>query len=239
MKMRVAMIAVVSVVVWTAIARAQPEGIAAAEEAPSWMAAPMLSDPTFYEQLWRPGDLVDDTHWLRRPWSAGLLFGTMDGDELGDGVDQSSDWFYGLRVGNDFAPRWGWEFRSAFFSPDLVYAGQPGRQGIAHDWFLDMSVVHYPWGDTRIRPFWSVGLGAMQVKFDSETTRDVSEWMLDAPIAIGCKYFARPWLALRCEGGDTICLGAENIDVGQNWFFSVGAEVHWHSFKTRPVAYGY
>jgi hypothetical protein len=204
----------------------------------SWW--PRWTAPQFdqYEQLWRPGDLVDDTYFLRRPWSFGFFAGPMDGGRLTDGVDQSSETFGGFRFGNDFAPRWGWEARSAFYSPDLAYSDSPA-QAFAQNWFLDMNVLHYPWGDTRIRPFWSIGLGAAHLKFADEDGRSIRDWMPDLPLAIGCKYQWRPWLSVRGEFTDTIVFGNENFDTHRSLSFSLGAEVHWHSFKTRPVKYGY
>ena len=209
------------------------------EEEPDWLPNWTLPHPDMWEQLWRPGDLIDDSYWLRRPWSAGFFFGTMDGDQLSTGVDQQSDWCYGFRFGNDFAPHWGWEARSLFFSPDLSFAPGLGLGGQANDWFLDLSVLHYPWGDTRIRPFWSVGLGAAQFKFQDELGSRISEWIVDVPLAIGCKYYHAPWLVLRGELGDTVCFGNENVDMLNNLSFTVGAEIHWHAFRTRPVKYGY
>lgn len=209
----------------------------AAEE--SWLPQWTLPHPDLAEQLWRPGDLVDDTYFLRRPWHAGFLVGTMDGDNLTSVVNQQTDWFDGLRIGNDFAPRWGWEVRSAFFTPDLSYADNADQRGFARDWFLDLNVLHYPWGDTRVRPFWSLGLGGAHYKFLDENERDIREWVVDLPLSIGCKYHWKPWLALRGELTDTIVFGNESVDSQHNLSFSVGAEVHWHSFKTRPVKYGY
>jgi hypothetical protein len=163
----------------------------------------------------------------------------MDGDRLTSQLDQQSDWLYGFRLGNDFAPHWGWEARSAFFSPELSFADDPLRSGIAHNWFLDLNVLHYPWGDTRLRPFWSIGLGAAQFKFTDELGIPNSEWVVDMPLSIGLKYHWTRWLALRGELTDTIIFGHEQIHGMHNLSFTVGAEVHWHSFKTRPVRYGY
>jgi hypothetical protein len=198
-----------------------------------------LPHPELAEQLWRPGDLVEDSYFLRRPWHAGFFFGTMDGDTLTTGVDQASDWFWGLRLGNDFAPHWGWEARSGFFHPNLMYATDPDRRDFARDWFLDLNVLHYPWGDTRLRPFWSIGLGAARFQFADDELRNIDEWVIDLPLAIGLKYHYQPWLTLRGELGDTIILGHQHIYGMNNLSFTVGAEVHWHSFKTRPVRYGY
>jgi hypothetical protein len=202
---------------------------------PPWFTLPSAH---WYEQLWNPGDLVEDTYFLRRPWHAGFFFGTMDGDSLTSQTDQTSDWFGGVRFGNDFAPTWGWEARSAFFQPDITYAD--GRLNyFARDWFLDLNVLHYPFGDTRIRPFWSIGLGASQFKFIDERDRRISEWLVDMPLSIGCKYHWKPWLVLRGELTDNLVFGNESVNTMNNLSLSVGAEVHWYSFKTRPVRYTY
>jgi hypothetical protein len=204
-----------------------------------WLPQWTMPHPELCEQLWRPGDLIEDTYFLRRPWHAGFFFGTMDGDRLAAGVDQASDWFGGVRIGNDFAPRWGWELRSAYFSPDLTYFDQPDRGGMAQNWFLDMNVLHYPWGDTRIRPFWSIGLGSARFRFEDAGGGDVNKWVVDLPLSVGVKYHWKDWLAVRGELTDTIILGQEPIHAMHNLSLSFGAEIHWHSFKTRPVRYGY
>lgn len=204
----------------------------------SWLPHWTLPHPDLAEQLWRPGDLVEDTYFLRRPWHAGFLVGTMNGDNLTGEVDQATDWFDGLRIGNDFSPHWGWEVRTAFFSPDLTYADGL-QQGMAKDWFVDLNVLNYPWGDTRLRPFWSIGLGGALVKFTNEDSLEIRDWLVDLPLSIGCKYHWKPWLVVRGELTDTILFGNENIDTQNNLSLSVGAEIHWHSFKTRPIKYGY
>lgn len=237
--------AFVALLLCAALARGQeaelapPGGPLIGEEEVPWLPQWTLPHPDYYEELWRPGALVEDSYWLRRPWSAGFFFGTMDGDGLSPGVDQRSDWFYGLRYGNDFAPHWGWELRSGFFTPDLAYANQPWREDFARDWFLDLNVLHYPWGDTRIRPFWSIGLGAAQFKYRDYRGHDISDWVVDMPLSVGCKYYLKPWLALRGELTDTLCFGNDQLYTMNNLSLTVGAEFHWHSFKTRPVKYGY
>ncbi|HTN76027.1 MAG TPA: hypothetical protein VL096_12300 [Pirellulaceae bacterium] len=217
---------------------APPPAAPFTEEEPAWLPHLTLPHPDSWEQLWQPGDLVNDTYWLQRPWSAGILLGTMDGGQLQGNVDQATDWFWGLRVGNDFAPHWGWEFRSAFFSPNLHYTNS-ARIAQADDWLLDMSVLHYPWGDTRIRPFWLLGLGAAQFKFQNAQRVERTDWVVDMPIGIGCKYHANRWLVLRGDLTDTICFANENINTQHMLSLSIGAEIHWHSFKTLPVKYGY
>ena len=73
----------------------------------------------------------------------------------------------------------------------------------------------------------------------AETSDGWANWRVDVPLAIGCKYHWKPWLVVRGELTDTIVFGNENVDMLSNLSLSVGAEVHWHSFKTRPVKYGY
>ena len=205
----------------------------------NWLPHWTLPRPDKFEQLWRPGDLVEDSYWLRRPWSAGFLVGTMNGDSLTSEVNQGTDWLYGFRVANDFAPHWGWELRNAFFSPELTYPNDPNLRATAHNWFVDVSVLHYPWGDTRLRPFWSIGLGAAQFQFMDQDRYNVSDWVVDLPLSIGLKYYCKDWLVLRGELSDTIIFGTENLNGMNNLSFTLGAEIHWHSFKTRPVRYGY
>lgn len=205
-----------------------------------WLPQWTLPHPKQFEQLLWPGDLVEDTYWLRRPWHFGTFVGTMGGDDINSGVKQATDWYYGLRWGNDFAPHWGWELRSVFYSPRLAYPQATTPQSdIAHDWFLDLNVLHYPWGDTRLRPYWSVGLGGAQFKFQDANGRDRSEWLVDVPLALGCKYYLKPWLELRGELGDTVIFGHEDVHFMNNLSLSIGLDIHLRSFKTRAIKYGY
>ncbi len=76
------------------------------------------------------------------------------------------------------------------------------------DWFLwDSSVLFYPWGDDRWRPYFMSGMGVADVSFDNDLGRTVDETLFGVVIGIGMKYRWSSRAVSRIELLDNIAFG--------------------------------
>ena len=183
---------------------------------------------------------VERENWLRRPLSVTWFVGGMAGCPLvHDWVRGDTGVFGGLRVGWDFDPYWGAEFRLAFGTLGLIDSdraieaqhwydalngfnqGDPfwhRREGTRNaDLMLyDLNMLYYPWGDTPLRPYVSVGLGGTRLSFIDRLGDNYDTTLLTMPLAIGVKYHWTDWLALRFEVTDNIAFGTEHVETLHN-----------------------
>jgi hypothetical protein len=172
-----------------------------------------------------------NTSWMYRPLSIGLAYGMLSsGTLIDDWVSQGTGSFGAIRLGLDLDDRWGVELRYGFGSVplcdsdraiavrDLVDTnlGIPHTSEQRYDYakrrngdrtVLDLSVLLYPGGDKRWRPYFLVGLGVAQVRFVDALRERYSATVADMPLALGIKYLVAERLALRFEVGDTIVFG--------------------------------
>jgi hypothetical protein len=150
------------------------------------------------------------------------------GDELVAGeVGQDSDVFGGYRIGWDFDHYWGTEARFGF-----AYLRATDEQaGTRLDWarqdYWDGSLLYYPWGDARWRPFASAGIGLAYFRFQHPTRGTVGETLFAAPVGLGVKYLYRPWMALRFTALDNIAVGNNGLSTMHNVSLTGGVEVRF------------
>lgn len=186
--------------------------------------------------------LSSEETWLYRPVNAGVFFGAAFGSDLiKDWVGQKSGYLGGLRVGWDFDPYWGVEVRYAvgdirlydsvrefrkaaeihaatgmIFVENARYSGRN---------FLDASLLFYPWGDVRLRPYILFGIGYVSIRFDDLLGNHYSHTTFGIPVAAGVKYLCTDRLALRFEINDTIIMGGDKTETVQDVSFTGGLEV--------------
>lgn len=193
-----------------------------------WFVEPWFShsDPNDPHRHVRLGQPLIGTSWRNRPLFVGAFYGGILADDLiDDRVDQSDTWFLGLRAGADFDHYWGVEFRYAFAPPELTNdAGQALGNGHSRDYFADVELVHYPWGDSRWRPYLLAGIGFQTFRFYDDQNKRYSESLVSIPIGSGLKYFWGPWCTLRFDFVDNIALGNDHLDAMHNISFMAGAE---------------
>ncbi len=217
---------------------------------PSWDGAPVFAyrrwlgmtytDPDAPGKDVGWGKPLQGTSWLNRPLHAGWLVGSISGDELIKGKEaQETDVFGGYRIGWDHDHYWGWEYRLAFARPDLVDENAAREPRIARHWYSDLHLMHYPWGDSRWRPFLSVGLGWASFRFISADGQEFDETLLHLPIGAGCKYYVGRWLAVRFDATDNIAVSSSGLDTMHNWTFTLGVENRFGPGTPSRYGYGY
>jgi hypothetical protein len=166
--------------------------------------------------------------WLSRPLHVDAFSGVIYGGPLiEDSIRRQGDMFSGFRLGWDWTRRLGGEMRFGF--------AQIGTEDIptgielddADVVYWDLNVLWYPTGDTRVRPFFSIGLGALHVDFVDAANNGHQKELVGVPIAAGIKYRATPWCAVRADITDNLALPYADIESQGNISITVSAEFHF------------
>ena len=172
--------------------------------------------------------------WLNRPYHIDWFVGPLLSDDpVQDRVTQSNEVFGGLRAGWDFDYYWGLEWRFGWAGPQIFNDGDStaldGRYFVS-----DFDVIYYPWGDTRVRPYFQWGLGLTQIGSVNEDGTGHEATLMGMPFGLGVQFPQTPWLAWRLEVVDNLAFGADSIDTMHNVAFTAGME--WR-FGARPNSY--
>jgi hypothetical protein len=173
------------------------------------------------------GDPLEGTSWRNRPWHIGWFYGLLNGDDLIDRrVDQHTGQFGGYRLGYDVAHYWGVEGRFAFANLEVADTGAVQNNRTSRDWYTDIDLLYYPWGDSAWRPFFSWGLGWGSFRFVDERNRPVKDTTVSMPFGVGVKYYFRNWLALRVDALDNFAFSSQTVDSMHNLSLTFGIELH-------------
>lgn len=190
--------------------------------------------------------------WLFRPysvdWFAGGVWG---GAVIDDWVSQSSGFVGGVRLGWDADPFWGVEMRVALGELELTDSHRAvtaqrtadDKAGLdeddplrlrfdrrrALDLFLwDISLIYYPLGDTRLRPFAMIGLGTSRITFKDRLSNEYDEIVLGMPVGGGIKWRCNDWLGLQCTLTDNIALsGGSGFNTLHELSLTGGVEIRF------------
>lgn len=171
--------------------------------------------------------------WTNRPLSIGFFAGGIFGSELvSDRIDQESGFFTGGRMGWDFAERWGLETRIGFSDMNLR-AEDPDVFLDKNDIFYwDADLMYYPWGESRLRPFLTVGLGMHQPDFVDDTGYRVKDTVFAAPFGFGFKYRIDQRIVLRFELQDNYAFaGGHDVEATNNISVTGGLEFRFGGRK--------
>lgn len=179
---------------------------------------------------------LQGTSWLNRPYYASAFSGTWLGDSLISGqVNQETGFFSGVRVGTDLSHDWGGELRFSLFYINTTFSdGSRGSE--SRNLVGDANLLYYPWGDSRWRPYGSIGLGFAGVHFSDQNGATVDHTGLQLPVGLGVKYLWRNWLAWRLDIKDNITFSGNGVKTTDSWSFVGGVEVHWGSQSSLRYA---
>jgi hypothetical protein len=170
--------------------------------------------------------------WLNRPfhidWFAGPLIS--DSPNKSNLVRQTNELFGGLRFGWDFDYYWGTEWRFGWADPEVFYEGSTDRQ--PGQYFVsDVNLIYYPWGDTRVRPFFVAGLGVSEIGAMHNDGGPLEATLLGMPFGLGIQFQQTPWLAWRAEIMDNVAWGSEGVSTTQNISFTAGMNIRYGARK--------
>jgi hypothetical protein len=185
--------------------------------------------------LFDKGVPLQGTSWLNRPYYASGFVGPLlvDGPE-GDRVAGSNAIFGGFRLGWDFDYYWGMQARIGWSDPNISAVGLD--EEISGEYLVgDIDFVYYPWGDTKVRPYFLAGIGLTQVDTVRENNLLVEEvTLLSTPFGIGVQFPQTHWLAWRLEIIDNLAFGGDGVDTMNNFAFTAGLELR---MGARPNSY--
>ncbi len=173
--------------------------------------------------------------WLNRPYHIDWFVGPLLSDSPIQGrVKQSNEVYGGIRAGWDFDYYWGIEARYGRADP-TVFLVDNTSDGISGRYMVgDVNLIYYPWGDTKVRPFFQLGIGASKVGSIRDDGTDHEATLLGTPFGIGVQFLQTHWLAWRLEVIDNLAFGSEGIDTMHNVAFSGGMEIR---LGARPNSY--
>lgn len=174
------------------------------------------------------GEPMEGTSWLNRPWHVGFFLGAMNGDDVIDRqVDQHTAWYGGGRLGRDLDHYWGVEWRCGFSQPRVADINP--APGIRHsqDAMFDLDLLYYPWGDSRWRPYFLLGVGWAGFRFDDAQGTPIKDVTVTTPFGLGLKYCYRPQIALRLDVIDNLAFSSETVDTMHNVSVSFGVDFHF------------
>lgn len=195
-----------------------------------WFAHDTPNDPARHTG-W--GDPLTGTSWLNRPWYVGVFVGGMLADDfVGGAVEADSAPIVGMRIGHDFDHYWGWEVRYAYsrvetFTGAGVPIAEPGRT-----YYVDVALLHYPWGDSRWRPYLLAGVGFLNARYENNVNQAIDDTALTIPLGVGLKLYNSPWFTIRFDAVDNLSFAGGHLDQMHNFSLMLGCE--WRFGGTRP-----
>ena len=235
----------------------QPSAINEGEPGAEWSGPHSMSqgslieddDQGWYEFLpdgclpWGPRTLQDHRHigvccplegtsWRNRPWSAGCAVGALWGDDPLDNRIDLEPGIYGIyRLGWDYDYYWGLEARLGQATPAVKdnIVGTPATT--ADVTLFDVSMLWYPTGDSRLRPYICFGLGFQHFNFRDHNFQVVNTSTFSMPFGIGVKWMYTPWIVLRLEATENWAVGNDQLDMMHNMALTAGVEVRFGGYR--------
>ena len=198
------------------------------------------------------GEPLIQESWNYRPFSLGGFVGFIQGGTLiDDWASQGAGVLGGVRLGWDFNYYWGCEARLAVGDPEVYDSWRAKQAQQAADdaagldpndpyrrrfegrrnndlvlW--DVRFLHYPWGDTRTRPYFALGMGAASFQFVDRLSTRWEDTVFALPLAVGIKYLENDCLAFRLEFADDVIFGGgKTVETVHQFSVTLGAEVRF------------
>jgi len=168
------------------------------------------------------GQPLMGTSWTNRPYYVNLFSGAFLANSLNSNTDQTSGTISGVRLGWDYDHYWGTEFRLGLGNTKVA-----GRSDQVDIRLADISVAYYPWGDSRWRPYTSVGLGVGNFSFLDQTFQSIDDYSIQIPISIGVKYAFKPWWGLRLDATNYLSMPSNDLEFMNNVSLTGAVEVRF------------
>lgn len=171
------------------------------------------------------GGPLRGTSWLNRPYEVALEFGAlvMTGDPADD-VPASNDLFAAIHAGYDWDHYWGGQVRVGWSTPTFDNAAIAGEETSDNFFLIDGSVLYYPWGDSRTRPYCRVGIGLTDLEFTDSRAIRRQETLFTIPLAIGIKQQWSRTTVWRAEFANNLALGGASSNTMDNITLTLGVE---------------
>lgn len=182
-----------------------------------------------------PGGPLRGTSWLNRPYDISFDSGAfLMTSRVSPNVRPGNDYFGALGIGLDFDYYWGVQFRIGWSTPQLLNTAQPDAPKSSNLFLSDLSLLYYPWGDSRLRPYYRIGAGLTDFGYTNDNGVGIDPFLYTMPVGVGMKFQAQRWFAWRAELVDNIAFGQNETDTLHNLTLTFGAE--WR-FGGKPDGY--
>lgn len=177
---------------------------------------------------------LEGSSWLNRPFHADWFVGTLLGDDLTQSANLENEVVAGFRVGYDFDYFWGLDWRFAWSNPNIGLDGSDVISRNGSYFASDVDLKYFPWGDSKVRPYWLLGMGMMHLEYVDLIGISENVTLLTMPFGVGVEFPQFPWLAWRLEVLDNLAFGADGVETLNNFSFVAGME--WR-FGAKPNSY--
>ncbi len=179
------------------------------------------------------GQPLRSTSWLNRPYSFGLETGAfVMTSAVSPNNSKNNDVLAAANLGWDWDHYWGTQFRVAWTTPEFESNVASTNTDSNNLLLYDLTMLYYPWGDSRVRPYWRFGLGLTDLDFINAEGFREENTLFTVPLGIGVKYQTKRWMALRAEAVDNIAFGQNSASDMHNFTLTFGLE--WR-FGGRPT----
>lgn len=168
--------------------------------------------------------------WLYRPFNVSLFEGALfAAPPITPQFNTTVSYFTGLRIGWDFSKYFGGEerfgFSKVFLLDGATHSIQVGYQRL---FYFDANLLIYPWGDTKVRPYLSLGSGYADVFIVSNTGLRLHPGAFNMPMGVGVKYRHSSRIAFRADFRDNLTFsGGGGMRTLNNIEFVGGVEFHF------------
>ncbi|NOY29958.1 MAG: hypothetical protein GXP28_07200 [Planctomycetes bacterium] len=178
---------------------------------------------------------LEGTSWLNRPYHVDWFIGPLLGDDLIDNrVSQENVLIGGVRIGWDFDYYWGIEWRYARADPNAQFdTPQPSPNDVSYS-LSDVSLIYYPWGDSKVRPYALLGIGAAQIDFTDDAGINHDATLATMPLGVGIQFHQASWLLWRLEVLNNLSFGDDGLSTMNNISITAGMELR---LGARPASY--
>ena len=175
------------------------------------------------------------TSWLNRPYHVDWFLGPLLGDDLiKNRVSQSNVLFGGLRLGWDFDYYWGLEWRFGWADPKADFTQPQVDSNDVSYVVSDVDLVYYPWGDSKLRPYFLLGIGVTQLDFRDDLGINQHTSLATVPMGGGVQFHQAPWLVWRLEALNNLAVGDDGLATMHNVSITAGMEFR---LGARPASY--
>ena len=179
------------------------------------------------------GQPLHGTSWLNRPYEVGLEAGAfLMAGRVASHVRANNDLMAAIHLGWDWDHYWGTQVRVAWSTP-AIGSGTTADPPDSSDIFIyDLSVLYYPWGDSKVRPYYRLGVGLTDLDYINADDLAQDATLFTIPFGVGLKYQTQRWMAWRVELVDNLAFGQSGTRTLNNFTLSFGAE--WR-FGGKPA----
>lgn len=173
--------------------------------------------------------------WLFRPWNISIFEGALfAATPAQPQFNTLNSYFTGFRIGWDYSTHFGGETRFGFSKVFMLDANRNTQVGYQNIFYMDSNLLIYPLGDTRWRPFFSIGGGLADILIVSNSGAVLHPGAFNMPIGGGIKWRRGTRLAFRADIRDNITFsGSGGLPTLNNIEVVGGIEFHFGGGERR------